>query len=164
MGRYGADLTFLRPFLTFRPSSHLRDYYSRSGAVDKTHVVIDGANHYYDGQRRHLIKAVETIVRWLNDRDLVAIALPDPRTAAASAAAAADAADAQLADAQAQYGGAPGADAMQISGVNHVALVTSDMERYGLLFLKKCLVFDSTLFLGPLLAHSTPVYHLLHTV
>ena len=36
---------------------------------------------------------------------------------------------ARLADARVKYGGAPGADAMQISGVNHVALVSSDMER-----------------------------------
>ena len=33
---------------------------------DKTYKVIDGANHYYSGQREHLQSATDTIAEWLD--------------------------------------------------------------------------------------------------
>ena len=118
------------------PATHPRDMFEASAAQDKTLHVVRHARHYYDGQPDKLQEACLVVLQWLKARSLVDITIPTPANAAAPhlpAGTAAATATHQVRDPgqdletlRSRYNGAA---AMHINGINHLALVSSDMKR-----------------------------------
>ena len=108
------------------PRSHCQEYFASCSAPDKTFVCIKDATHYYSGQKDKLAEAASVVLGWLADRGFVRIdgrsVVPQQHRQNKTDGAANDA----LARLRSKY---DGSDAMQISGVNHLALVSSDMQR-----------------------------------
>ena len=96
------------------PVSHLRDMFEACAAKDKSYVKIQGATHYYTNQKKHLARAVATVVEFLNARKLISVGQD---TASRNMTA-------KLIIEKYRGGKAP-----DILGINHLALVCSDMER-----------------------------------
>lgn len=56
------------------PPSHQREFFDKVGATAKASTEIKGANHYFSGggeQKRYLDEAVESVLAWGNDNDLL---------------------------------------------------------------------------------------------
>ena len=106
------------------PQPHPTDMFQACAATDKTFHVIRHARHYYDGQPGKLQEACQYVLEWLRVRSLVDISLVSA-TAAADGTGVADAAD-ELVQLRGTY---DGSSAMEIKGINHLALVSSDMKR-----------------------------------
>ena len=127
------------------PPSHPRAVFEASGAADKTYVEIRHARHYYDGQPEKLVEAVGVVMDWLRERDFVDVAAggggDEGRGEGKAREEGEEREEAALARLRIQYdgsgessgesGGESGGESkpMEINGINHVALVSSDMER-----------------------------------
>ena len=106
------------------PRSHVREYFATCNAADKTFVCIKDATHYYSGQKGKLAEAAGVVLGWLADRGFVRI---DGHVAERQKIQNdAEANDDALARFRAKY---DGSNSMEISGYNHLALVSSDMQR-----------------------------------
>lgn len=114
------------------PPSHLRNMFKACASKDKSYLLIRGANHYYDGQRHKIVEACRAIIEWMNKRGLVDIALPNasgpPVTAGGTVAATPTKNLPDVAALRAKYG-RPQRNGMQLAGINHLALTSSDMAR-----------------------------------
>lgn len=56
------------------PPSHQREFFDKVGSTAKASTEIKGANHYFSGggeQKRYLDEAVESVLAWGNDNDLL---------------------------------------------------------------------------------------------
>jgi pimeloyl-ACP methyl ester carboxylesterase len=53
------------------PQPHTRRFHDAAGSSDKTLAVVRGANHYYAGQPEQLAEAVDLVVKWLRNRNLI---------------------------------------------------------------------------------------------
>jgi dienelactone hydrolase len=53
------------------PPAHPKAIYDALAGEDKTKMVIEGANHYYSGQKSHLRAAIDEIATWLGARGFV---------------------------------------------------------------------------------------------
>jgi catechol 2,3-dioxygenase-like lactoylglutathione lyase family enzyme len=100
------------------PTTHPRDVFRACVSRDKTYVRIPKARHYYDGQPEKLKEAVRVVMSWLVDRDFVDIAMPGEAPKKPP--------NLSLQTMRTEF---DGSRAMQITGINHLALVSSDMER-----------------------------------
>ena len=126
------------------PASHSTAMFeaARSGASSSVAFVrVDGANHYYDGQRIKAVEAARVVVEWLASHGLVDIALPPPladfKRAASSGGGDGDGGEDgedgaspgdELAALRTKYDGTS-PDAFRLCGINHLALTCSDMAR-----------------------------------
>ena len=100
------------------PVQHIQDMFAACAATDKEYYKVKNATHYYTNQRDKLNQAANVLTKWLNRKGFVSIVVSEQeanrdKTMDVSRLA-------KLYD---------GANAMEIQGVNHVALVSSDMER-----------------------------------
>ncbi len=106
------------------PPTHVREMYAAAAARDKSYYRVAGATHYYSNQKAKLAEAVGTVVAWLEARAFVSVG------SAPAAGSAVDVVKASpsltVAELRTRY---DGTDAMDITGFNHLALVSSDMER-----------------------------------
>ena len=108
------------------PPSHPRAMFGACSARDKEFGLIDGANHYYDGQPVHLRRAVQRVLEWLNTRGLTRVAMPTAAVPPADPAAMPTDLAHRLAELRSSFGGR---GKMQLRGINHLALVSGDMHR-----------------------------------
>ncbi len=103
------------------PATHPREVFNACASKDKTYKRIDGARHYYDGQTDKLLESIQFLLEWLRKRELINVAarpsLPTMSHAEEQIA---------LKSIRKEYNGSNG---MKIRGINHLALVSSDMER-----------------------------------
>ena len=87
---------------------------------DKKFVCIKDATHYYSGQKDKLAEAVGVVIEWLSQRAFVSVgSAPHSKHQHQNSRV-------EVSRLREKY---DGSDAMQISGFNHLALVSSDMER-----------------------------------
>ena len=103
------------------PATHPREVFNACASNDKTYKRIDGARHYYDGQTDKLLESIQFLLQWLRERELINVAAR-PLLSTISHA------EEQIAlnSIRKEYNGSNG---MKIRGINHLALVSSDMER-----------------------------------
>ena len=99
------------------PVTHPREVYQACSVQDRQYYCVRDATHYYDGQPAKLLESCQVVVRWLVERSLVEIATKRPSTVNT---------EQELTRIRSKF---DGSDAMQISSINHLALVSSDMER-----------------------------------
>jgi len=104
------------------PPAHARDMFAAIPHLRKREHSVKGATHYYFGQRRELQEAVATCCSWLRSEGLIQPSSQDRRRADD------DAPRLSLTDLQAFTEGRLGTR-LELSGVNHLALVSSDMVR-----------------------------------
>jgi fermentation-respiration switch protein FrsA (DUF1100 family) len=53
------------------PPEHPRSIFAAVPHQDKEFTVVEGANHYYSGQREHLDTALDHVTRWIHEHQLV---------------------------------------------------------------------------------------------
>ena len=98
----------------------MREYFSSCCSKDKKFVCIKGATHYYSGQKDKLAEAVGVVVEWLAERSFVRVEnAPQSKHQQQNSSL-------EIVRLREKY---DGSNAMQISGFNHLALVSSDMQR-----------------------------------
>ena len=102
------------------PYQHIHDMFNACSSQDKEYYKIDGATHYYTNQKDKLSEAAHILTEWLKARGFVSIVTNDDNN------------DKKknerelISNLQNIY---DGKNAMEINGINHLALVSSDMER-----------------------------------
>ena len=102
------------------PVPHPTDVFNACASNDKSYKRINGARHYYDGQTDKLLESVQFVLNWLRERDLINIA---PSSSSSSHHVHEHEKIKQFRE---NY---DGSNSMKITGINHLALVSSDMER-----------------------------------
>jgi len=98
------------------PATHPREVLEACTCNDRQYYCVRGASHYYDGQPEKLLESCQVVLQWLIERSMVDVSLKHSSVVQPQ----------QLQQLRSCY---DGSSAMEISSVNHLALVSSDMDR-----------------------------------
>ena len=118
------------------PWKHIQDMFQTCASQDKEYVKIEKATHYYTNQKDKLEKAASIVVNWLNQRHFIQIengvnddteqSKQSQQSQQSKQSKQSKQSEVDLEELRNLY---DGRNAMEISSINHLALVSSDMER-----------------------------------